>query len=237
MSNTIKVLLFATLRTAVGQKEVSIEISSPASVLDVKHKLLSLYPSLTLAMNSALVSINREFACDDDIVPDGAEIALFPPVSGGMTEEYPIICRIAHEEININQIISDLASRTTGAIVLFTGLVRGITKKNMVHEVDYLEYDAYFSMAMDKMRNICDDIRTKWTAVEGIALVQRVGVVKPGEVSVVVACSSSHRDSGVFEAAHYGIDRLKEIVPIWKKEVGPSGEVWIEGSYIPKAGE
>ena len=58
-----------------------------------------------------------------------------------------------------------------------------------------------------------------------------------GSRPVLIVCTAAHRDTGVFEAARYGIDRLKEIVPVWKKEVGPNGEEWIEGDYIPKAGE
>jgi molybdopterin synthase catalytic subunit len=71
--------------------------------------------------------------------------------------------------------------------------------------------------------------------VEGIAIVQRIGRLDPGTPTVLIACSAAHRDTGVFEAARYGIDRLKEIVPIWKKEVGPGGEEWVEGKYTPKA--
>jgi molybdopterin synthase catalytic subunit len=69
--------------------------------------------------------------------------------------------------------------------------------------------------------------------VEGIAIVQRIGRLEPGSPTVLIACTAAHRDSGVFEAARYGIDRLKEIVPIWKKEFGPTGEAWVEGSYHP----
>jgi molybdopterin synthase catalytic subunit len=69
--------------------------------------------------------------------------------------------------------------------------------------------------------------------VEGIAIVQRIGVLQPGTPTVLIACTAAHRDSGVFEAARYGIDRLKEIVPVWKKEVGSQGEVWVEGEYLP----
>jgi molybdopterin synthase catalytic subunit len=73
--------------------------------------------------------------------------------------------------------------------------------------------------------------------VEGIAILQRVGRLAPGTPSVVIACTAAHRNTGIFEAARYGIDRLKEIVPIWKKEIGPRGESWIEGDYFPKPGE
>jgi molybdopterin synthase catalytic subunit len=92
-------------------------------------------------------------------------------------------------------------------------------------------------MAETKMLQISQEIRSRWSGVEGIAIVQRVGTIFPGTISVVIICTSPHRDSGIFEAAHYGIDRLKEVVPIWKKEVSSTGEEWIEGDYLPLKGD
>ena len=80
---------------------------------------------------------------------------------------------------------------------------------------------------------VADEIRERWPSVEGIAIVQRIGPLDPGTPTVLIACSAGHRDTGVFEAARYGIDRLKEIVPVWKKEIGPNGEEWVEGHYTP----
>ena len=237
MSNSIKVLFFANLRTLVGVNEVHIEIPPHTRVADVKRLVTSKYPELADAIKTSLVSINREFAFDDDLIPECAEIAIFPPVSGGVDDENKSICLIVREMIDINQIILELTSQTDGAIVLFTGLVRGVTIYDETRVTEYLDYEAYEPMALEKMKQIIDEIRTQWSDVHAIALVQRIGVIKPGEISVVIACSSSHRDSGVFAAARYGIDRLKEIVPVWKKEVGPTGEEWIEGTYIPKADE
>jgi molybdopterin synthase catalytic subunit len=88
-------------------------------------------------------------------------------------------------------------------------------------------------MAEEKLQQIADEIKDQWPSVEGLAIVQRVGHIDPGVPSVLVACTAAHRDTGVFEAARFGIDRLKEIVPIWKKEVGPDGEYWVEGEYNP----
>jgi molybdopterin synthase catalytic subunit len=92
-------------------------------------------------------------------------------------------------------------------------------------------------MAEAKMAQVAEEIRQRWPAVEGIAIVQRVGRLESGTPTVLIACSAAHRDSGVFEAARYGIDRLKEIVPVWKKEIGPQGETWVEGKYHPKPGD
>ena len=116
-------------------------------------------------------------------------------------------------------------------------MVRGETKRDQFHETAYLEYEAYVPMAEAKMKQVADEIRSQWPVIEGIAIVQRIGKLYPKTPTVLIACTAAHRDTGVFEAAHYGIDRLKEIVPVWKKEVGPGGEEWVEGDYLPKPGE
>jgi molybdopterin synthase catalytic subunit len=87
------------------------------------------------------------------------------------------------------------------------------------------------------MKQVADEIRAKWSVIEGIAIVQRIGKLYPKTPTVLIACTAAHRDTGVFEAARYGIDRLKEIVPIWKKEVSLDGQFWVEGDYTPKPGE
>ena len=88
-------------------------------------------------------------------------------------------------------------------------------------------------MALAKMRQVAAEIREQWPKVQGIAIAQRLGLLEVGQNTVLIACSSAHRDDGCFEAARYGIDRLKEIVPVWKKEISPDGESWIEGDYHP----
>jgi MoaE-MoaD fusion protein len=150
--------------------------------------------------------------------------------------DFPLIFLITEEELNLNELLDQITLPTTGASVIFTGMVRGETVRDG-RQTDYLEFEAYKPMAEAKMNQIAEEIRERWPLVEGIALVQRIGKLLPRTPTTLIACTASHRDSGVFEAARYGIDRLKEIVPIWKKEVGPSGEEWVEGSYIPKAGE
>ena len=122
---------------------------------------------------------------------------------------------------------------STGAACIFTGLVRGLTSRDDPHETVYLEYEAYQPMAEAKMKQVAEEIRQRWPAVQGIAIVQRLGRLYPMTPTVIIACTAAHRDTGVFEAARYGIDRLKEIVPVWKKEIGPQGEEWIEGEYTP----
>ncbi len=150
--------------------------------------------------------------------------------------EFPTSFSLTEEEIDINQVVREITLPTTGAAVVFTGMVRAETTRTD-RQTEHLEYEAYESMALDKIRQVAEEIRQKWPTVAGIGIVHRVGVLFPGTPTVLIACTAAHRDTGVFEAARYGIDRLKEIVPIWKKEVGPDGQEWIEGSYRPEPGE
>ena len=151
--------------------------------------------------------------------------------------DYPTIFRITEEELDLDALLDSITLTSTGAAAIFTGMVRGVTSRGDAHETVYLEYEAYKPMAESKMKQVADEIRERWPTIEGIAVVQRIGRLYPRTPTVLIAVTSAHRDTGVFDAARYGIDRLKEIVPVWKKEVGPNGEEWIEGDYIPKAGE
>jgi len=154
-----------------------------------------------------------------------------------MRSELPTLYSITEDEIDLDALLAAITLESTGAAAIFTGMVRGVTRRDDPHETVYLEYESYVPMAEAKMKQVADEIRAKWTTVEGIAIVQRVGRLYPRTPTVLIACTAAHRDTGVFDAARYGIDRLKEIVPVWKKEVGPNGEEWVEGEYIPKPGE
>lgn len=151
--------------------------------------------------------------------------------------DYPTIFSITENEIDLNDLLAKITLTSTGAAAIFTGMVRGETRRGETHDTEYLEYEAYIPMAEAKMKQVADEIRARWPVVEGIAIVQRIGKLYPKTPTVLIACTAAHRDTGVFEATRYGIDRLKEIVPIWKKEVSPNGEFWVEGEYTPKPGE
>jgi molybdopterin synthase catalytic subunit len=150
---------------------------------------------------------------------------------------YPTIISISEAQIDLDMLLANVTLTSSGAAAIFSGIVRGVTRRNGQHETAYLEYEAYSTMAEAKMFQVAEEIRSRWPSIEGIAIVQRVGKLFPRTTTVLIICTAAHRDTGIFEAARYGIDRLKEIVPIWKKEVGPGGEFWVEGEYIPKPGE
>ena len=237
----ITVLFFATLRDRIGTRQLTLELDSAANSIERLRQLLTeRYPAASDNLSVALAAINEEFAFDHDQISDGDEVAFFPPVSGGSGAERdrPEIFRLPHAPIDHDEIVAAITTERTGAVCLFTGTVRGQTDKGgHLPETAHLKYEAYEPMALAKMRQVACEIRARWNKVEGIAIVQRLGMLRVGDNTVLCACSAPHRDDGCFEAARFGIDRLKEIVPVWKKEVGKAGQTWIEGDYRPTAND
>lgn len=151
---------------------------------------------------------------------------------------YPEVCRLAPEPLDLDALIAEITVPETGAICVFSGMVRGETHRDGYQgATQRLEYEAYEPMAVAKMRQVAREIRERWPLVQGIAVVQRVGALEVGQNTILIVCASAHRDQGCFEGARYGIDRLKEIVPVWKKDIRPDGDGWIEGHYQPNAAD
>lgn len=239
---TLKVhlLFFATLKDRVGVKSLQAELPGAMSVGEMRNWLADQYPDAAAIIPTALVAINHEFASEETQLSDGAEVAMFPPVSGGgdsQDDSFPTVFSITEGALDLDELLQQITLPSTGAACLFTGMVRAETTRDGYQETAYLEYESYREMAEVKMAQVAEEIRERWPAVEGIVIVQRIGRLMPGTPTVLIGCSAGHRDTGVFEAARYGIDRLKQIVPIWKKEVGPDGSSWVEGSYQPAPGE
>jgi len=229
----ITVLFFASLKERTGTRQAVVELLPGTRVSDLKNQLGKKYPGLAGMTGSILVAVDNEFAFDNELIPGGAEVAIFPPVSGGAADDLPTLFAITEAELDLDDLLSRITLPSTGAACIFTGMVRGITGRGEAHETIYLEYEAYLPMAEAKMHQVAEEIRARWDSIQGIAIVQRIGKLFPRTPTVLIACTAAHRDTGVFEAARYGIDRLKEIVPVWKKEFGPQGEEWVEGDYLP----
>jgi molybdopterin synthase catalytic subunit len=224
----VQVKLFATLKDRAGSQHVNVELPDGATVTMLLERLAQAQPKLAPSLPTCLVAINQEFAFGATPIRSGDEVALFPPVSGGSA--YPEIFRIVDHQIDLNELVAAVTLPSTGGVCTFTGTVRGISED---HTTAHLLYEAYTPMAETKMKQVADEIRARWPHVQGIAMVQRVGQLNVGEFTVLIAVSAGHRDQGIFDAARYGIDRLKEIVPVWKKEIGSQGEQWVEGHYQP----
>ncbi|MDE3095931.1 MAG: molybdenum cofactor biosynthesis protein MoaE [Chloroflexota bacterium] len=140
---------------------------------------------------------------------------------------------ITREPLDPMPLVESVRRDECGAVVLFYGVVRN---ENRGRSVRYLEYDAYEPMALKKLRAVADEVRAKFP-VTGVGVLHRIGRLEVGETSLLVAVSAGHRREA-FEACHYAVDRIKETVPIWKKEVWEDGSEWIEGHVpeVPGAG-
>ncbi len=132
--------------------------------------------------------------------------------------------KITSDEIELGDVVRAVEAGDAGAIVHFLGVVRNNTEGR---EVSYLEYEVYPPMAEKKMAEIAQEIHEKW-GLDRVAMIHRVGRLEIGEVSVAVAVASPHRKEA-FEACHYAMNRLKQIVPIWKREIWTDGEEeWVK---------
>jgi molybdopterin synthase catalytic subunit len=151
----------------------------------------------------------------------GDEVCLFPPVSGG--SEGADLYRMTSEPLSEAAATAAVAHPEAGGLVVFSGVVRNETGGR---RVKFLEYEAYQPMAEARMREIGQMVRARWPGVKAVAMVHRVGRLEIGEASVIIAVSAAHR-AEAFEACRYAIDRLKETVPVWKKEHFEDGEVWV----------
>lgn len=129
---------------------------------------------------------------------------------------------VTEKPLSVADAVSAVTKRTCGAVATFTGIVR---EHSRGRHVSYIEYEAYPEMAIAKMRQIEQEVRKKWE-IERILIHHRVGRLEVGEASVVIAVSAPHRRQAL-EGCAYAIERLKEIVPVWKKEVSPDGSYWV----------
>ena len=216
----ITLLFFATLKDIVGSRQLKVEVHAGATVADLLTQLEESYPRMKDYRPVVLTAINEEYVKQDARISEGDEVALFPPVSGGAGAIY----QITRDAIDAQKIAREMLRGEDGAICIFEGVVRNNSKgKRTLH----LVYDAYETMALKKLEEIGIFVRQAWD-IDGIAMIHRLGRLEIGETSVAVIVTSAHRRAA-FDACHYAIDKLKKIVPIWKKEFFEDGEVWVEG--------
>jgi molybdopterin synthase catalytic subunit len=227
MKVTIK--LFARMRELVGTNSLERDLQANATVADLIETLQAEFPNIEQTAPRTIISINQEFADLQSRLNEGDEVAFFPPVSGGAGSTDGNFA-ITFEPIGLDEIAAKVVKPETGAVAVFGGVVRNVSAGKAV---EHLEYEAYEAMALAKLRQVADEARRQWPKIVDIAIAQRIGRLEVGENAVVVAVSSPHRGDGCFEACAYAINRLKQIVPIWKKEVSPNGEEWVEGDYLP----
>ncbi len=218
----IVVLLFAGLKDRAGVPRLSVEVPDGGTVSDAIAAAGAATEATWDVPTAIMCAVNEEYQQRDFVLSDGDELALIPPVSGGMGATDHGYVEVTGEPLDSMAIADHVRADSDGAIVIFEGVTRD---HNDGRHVDYLEYEAYQPMAENKIRELFGEMRERFE-IDRCAVAHRVGRVDIGEKSMVVAVSAAHRRPA-FEAALYFVDRLKEIVPIWKKEYFEGGEVWI----------
>jgi molybdopterin synthase catalytic subunit len=204
---TVRVRLFAGLRERAGWAQREIDVSSVADV----------WPALGLGdePNGLLYAVNKEYAPRDQLLTDGDEVALIPPVSGGAF-------MLSDEPLSLERVVDEVRDDEAGAIATFTGTTRIHSRERTV---THLEYEAYEGMAERVMAEIAAGLHARYE-LSAVAIHHRIGHVGIGETSVVIAVSAAHREAAL-AACKDAIDELKERAPLWKKEIYEGGEQWI----------
>lgn len=214
----VRVLLFAALREAVGQKQLELELPADATLAELIARLERDHAPLVRYRGRLLVSLNEERAALESQLGDGDEVALLPPVSGGSDRSW-----IDTKPLSMDALLAEVTGPEMGGVVTFTGMVRNEARGA---EIDHLEYEAYAPMAERELRGIRDEAAARWPQAR-LAIAHRIGRLAIGEAAVMIAAAAPHRPEA-FEACRFAIDRLKQTVPIWKKEFATSGAYWVE---------
>jgi molybdopterin converting factor subunit 1 len=211
----VTVLYFAVAREASGMESESLD-AWPATVGEFRGELAARHPALARVLPRCRLAVNQEFAQDGDPVPDGAEVAVIPPVSGGAGRY-----RVVDRPLDLAEVVDAVASPERGGLVSFRGDVRGESHGKRVVR---LEYEAYVPMAERKLEEIGRRIGAEHGAE--VSIVHRVGALLPGEAAVVIAAAAAHR-APAFRACEATIEALKKDAPIWKREVYADGSDWV----------
>jgi molybdopterin converting factor subunit 1 len=227
----VRVRLFARLRELAGFESESFELPAESTVADVYGAIQRSHPGFQVDRESVRAALNQEFADWDEVVSDGDEVAFIPPVSGG-AHVVGVLFEVTTEQLDARRVERAVSHPGAGAISTFTGIVRDNSRGR---SVTHLEYEAFVEMATEQMRRIADEIAEKWPEAR-VAMAHRTGRLEIGEPSVIVSTSAPHRAEAI-AACKWGIDRLKESVPIWKKEHAADGTFWIEGDTAKPASD
>jgi MoaE-MoaD fusion protein len=223
----VRVLFFGVLKDLLSSSGEAVMLPEAATVAQLLERLRN---GASHPVWSALaVAVNQEYAPASAVLHEGDEVALLPPVSGGVdgTGREPVIA-LSRERIDRDALVAALKQPADGAVVVFDGIVRDNTRGR---KTLYLDYEAYEEMALAEMRKLAGEAQERF-AVDRVGVVHRLGRLEIGESSIVIVVTSAHRGAA-FDACRWLIDTLKRTVPVWKKEHFADGAVWTDGEPFP----
>jgi molybdopterin synthase catalytic subunit/molybdopterin converting factor small subunit len=215
--------MFAGLSEVFKADRIQIHTGEETITADLlKQIIIQNYPHAEHLIQQAFIAKNHAYAASDEVICEQDEIALIPPVSGG--EETSVehdLFQITYDPLDIEEVAKKVIHAHNGASISFIGTTREFTQSK---KTIFLEYEAYIPMAQNAIVQIGQEITDQWPGTL-TAISHRLGKVEISETSVIIAVSSPHRDD-CYEASRYAIERLKQIVPIWKKEIWEDGSEW-----------
>jgi len=218
----VHVLLFARLRELAGRRDLDVDLAPGATARDAWDAAVACVPRLAGADPGVRVAVNEAYTEWDQPVGDGDAVAFIPPVAGGVASVH---VRLTADTLDARALEELVRTDADGALCTFTGVVRDNAEGRAVER---MEYEAYAAMAEAEMRRIGEEALRR-SGATAIAIEHRTGSLVIGEASVVVSVSAAHRQAA-FEACRWAMDTLKAEVPIWKKEFGEGGAVWVDES-------
>ncbi|MGO8792631.1 MAG: molybdenum cofactor biosynthesis protein [Terriglobia bacterium] len=217
----VSVLFFGITHDLTGCAQEQVELPEGEDLAGLRRRYEARFPRLRPMSGVLLFAVNQEIAKDSTLLHEGDEVAFMPPVSGGAGADF---FRITRDPIRVSDLAKQLRAPEDGAVVVFEGIVRNHSRGRSTR---YLEYEAYEPLAIRKMEELGAEAKRKF-AIDVIGMIHRLGRLEIGETSVAIIVTAEHRRAA-FEACQYAIDRLKQVVPIWKKEYFADGAVWAEG--------
>ena len=219
----LNVLYFAHVRAVVGRPSETLELPDGATVADAVAALSEAYPGLEPLLPTTRVALDGAFVEPTAVLSHGAELVLIPPVAGGAGIPLVELTKEPLTPARARALEDAVGGAGYGAVVTFQGVVRDHARG---HAVGRLEYEAYEPMARAQLEAIVREVEEAHGGAVRAAVHHRVGVLEVGDVAVVIVTASAHR-AEAFDACRRVIDRLKEDVPIWKREEGPDGAQWV----------
>ena len=221
----VRVVSFGPMKTLFAEGGESFELPAGESVGGLLAMLRETGRVDEAALGCAAIAVDQEYAALDEVLKDGDEVAILPPVSGGLEVKVELL----REPINAAAIQAEIKSGGDGAVCVFDGIVRDNTRGRATL---HLDYEAYEEMALKQMQELRERAMAKF-GVREVAIVHRLGRLTVGETSVLIVVASAHRGAA-FEACRWVIDTLKKTVPIWKREQFADGAVWADGEPFPE---
>jgi MoaE-MoaD fusion protein len=229
----VQILPFGVLKEALSSTLLDLpEQATVGDLLALLSEELRDHPSATGLLTRSAISVNAEYAQRGQILEEGDQIGLLPPVSGGDQSAAevagPVVTCLTREAIPTDALVAVVKQGSDGAVVVFDGIVRDNTRGRRTL---YLDYEAYEEMATNQIAEMAGQAIERF-GVRAVTLVHRLGRLQIGETSVLIIVAAAHRGAA-FDACRWLIDTLKKTVPIWKKETFVDGAVWADGEPFP----